>query len=105
MPTNVTLELLATVGILATLAFIAYHVALMVQALKIFLQNKKDKSAITILALTVALICFVIVLQVNQGYLRLYHWLFLGFLSGKINHYYDNEQTIVVDNAKEKEIK
>ena len=84
---NVTLELLSTLGIFATLAYITFHVVLLVQALMIYVKHKEDKDAITILSLAVALFCFIIVLQVNQGYLRLYHWLFLAFLSGKINNY------------------
>jgi|GEM_PF-2490570 len=88
VPSNVTLELLSTLGIFATLIFIAYHVVLLIQALKVYTRVDNKQDAITLLSLVVALTIFVIVLQVNQGYLRLYHWLFLGFLSGKINYYH-----------------
>ena len=44
----------------------------------------KTKQSKTLIAIAFGLIIFTIILQFNQGYLRLYHWMILGVLSGAI---------------------
>ena len=85
VPSNVTLELMATVGILATIAFYGLTVSLFVKAVKL---NRKLHNQISIILVgcSVALIVFTIILQVNQGYLRLYHWMFFGFINGSLEY-------------------
>lgn len=84
VPSNITLELMATLGLPATICFYALTVSLVFKAIKI---NKKQKTYLSSLlyACALALIIFTIILQINQGYLRLYHWMFFGILSGGIN--------------------
>lgn len=83
VPTNVTLELMATLGIFSTIAFYSLTYLLIKKARKL---NKKlqTKQSKTLVAIAFALLIFTIILQFNQGYLRLYHWLILGVLSGGI---------------------
>ena len=83
MPTNITLEVMATLGIFATIAFFALHISLIKKAMKIY---KKSKEKILV-GLCFALLIFIIILQFNQGYLRLYHWMFLGMIDGFILYY------------------
>lgn len=83
VPSNVTLELLATLGIFATIAFYGLTLALCIQAV-LLNRKKRNKESRLLVACAVALLIFSIVLQANQGYLRLYHWLFIGMLSGGI---------------------
>lgn len=81
VPTNVTLDLLATLGIFGTVAFYGLTVSLIYHALKV---PKDSANRELTVALALGLIVFTVVLQVNQGYLRLYHWLFFGVLWGAI---------------------
>ena len=83
VPTNVTLELMATLGIFSTIAFYSLTYVLIRKARKL---NKKlkTKQSKTLIAIAFGLIIFTIILQFNQGYLRLYHWMILGVLSGAI---------------------
>ena len=83
VPSNVTLELLATLGIFATIAFYGLTLALCIQAV-LLNRKKRNKGSRLLVACAVALLIFSVVLQANQGYLRLYHWLFFGMLSGGI---------------------
>lgn len=82
VPSNVTLDLLATVGIFASFFFIWLNLSLIVKCVIKFIKNKKDYESILALACGLGLFVFLIVLQFNQGYLRLYHWLFLGVTEG-----------------------
>lgn len=70
-PTNVTLELLATTGIFATCAF--YFFAL--YPIKTFIFKNKYNDA---KPFTFALITFILILQANQNYMRLYMWMIIG---------------------------
>jgi O-antigen ligase len=85
VPSNVTLELLATVGLPATICFYALTFSLIVKARKI---NKEinDYLSNLLYACALGLLVFTVVLQINQGYLRLYHWMIFGVLSGGINY-------------------
>lgn len=83
VPSNVTLELLATLGIFATIAFYGLTMTLCVRAVRLDKQICSKESRLLV-SCAIALLIFSIVLQANQGYLRLYHWLFFGLLSGGI---------------------
>lgn len=83
VPTNVTLELMATLGIFATISFYALTFKLIKQARQLNKKLKNDQTK-TVVAIAFGLIIFTIILQFNQGYLRLYHWMILGVLSGAI---------------------
>ena len=85
VPSNVTLELMATTGIFGTIAFYLITIG---QVFKVYRLNKNlNNNASHLLAsLAFAIVIFTIILQVNQGYLRLYHWMFLGMIEG--GYYY-----------------
>lgn len=85
VPSNVTLDLMATLGIFATIAFYALSLSLLYNALKVYKQGRKKFKILP--AFCLALIVFTIILQVNQGYLRLYHWMLFGILYGLIAYY------------------
>ena len=81
VPSNVTLELMATTGIFATISFYLILVEMIVKVYRInHLNGKGDVGCIN--SLLFGLIIFTIFLQVNQGYLRLYHWMFFGMIEG-----------------------
>ena len=81
VPSNVTLELMSTLGIFATIAFYGLTISLCVKA---YILNYKLKTKNTILLASCALglLIFTVILQANQGYLRLYHWMFFGVMCG-----------------------
>ena len=83
LPSNVTLELLSTTGIFATIAFNMITFSYLIRTILI---NRKLHSNLshTLVASVFALLMFTIILQVNQGYLRLYHWMFFGTIEGII---------------------
>lgn len=83
VPTNVSLELLATLGIGGFVAFYGMTCSLCVRAVRLY-RREKTKTSFLIMAFAVALILFTIILQVNQGYLRLYHWMCFGILYGAL---------------------
>lgn len=83
VPTNVSLELLATLGIGGFVAFYGMTCSLCVRAVRLY-RREKTKTSFLIMAFAVALILFTIILQVNQGYLRLYHWMCFGVLYGAL---------------------
>ena len=83
MPTNVSLELLATLGIGGFIAFYGMTLSLVVRAVKCW-QRAHTESSFLIMAFAVALVVFTIILQINQGYLRLYHWMCFGVLYGAL---------------------
>lgn len=78
VPSNVTLELLATTGIIASVFFIIFNIKMIVKCLK-----KRNDNIISY-ALGLSLMIFLIILQINQGYLRLYHWMFLAVINGQL---------------------
>mgnify|MGYP002624199591 CR=1 FL=1 len=80
VPSNVTLELLATVGLFSTILFYAINFSCI-----FIIFSKKYKNVLLIKAVCIALFVFVLILQINQGYLRLYHWMFLGVIQGAIS--------------------
>ncbi len=77
VPSNVTLELLATVGIFASVFFYALNIFYIFKAF-----SKKCRKNLLVKGLALSLVTFLIVLQINQGYLRLYHWMLLGVIDG-----------------------
>lgn len=85
VPTNVTLDLMATVGILGFVAFYGLTLSLIVRAFRLH-RRAKTKDTRTLLCLAYALFVFTVILQTNQGYLRLYHWAFFGILWGGIKY-------------------
>lgn len=91
VPSNVTLELMATLGLPAMICFYAFTFKLIRRAKKI---NKKNQSYLSglLYACALGLVVFTIVLQINQGYLRLYHWMIFGVISGGINHVLTKEK-------------
>lgn len=86
VPTNVTFDLLATLGIFGFLTFYGLTVSLIVQCIKLY-RKKFAPEAAVLVALAFALIIFTVILQFNQGYLRLYHWMFFGVLDGAVKSY------------------
>lgn len=85
VPTNVTLDLLATLGIVGTVLFYAIYLKMFVDVYKLYKVNKSSHRIIAPLIL--GLIMFTILLQFNQGYLRLYHWMIFGMVEGAISYY------------------
>lgn len=83
VPTNVSLELLATLGIGGFIAFYGLTASLFVRAVALY-RRERSESAFLIFAFAVALILFTVILQINQGYLRLYHWMAFGVLAGAL---------------------
>lgn len=86
VPSNISLELLATLGIAGFIAFYGLTASLLINSVKAY---KRDKNPQTLLlvACAYALLIFTIILQANQSYLRLYHWMFLGVLWGGVLKY------------------
>lgn len=78
VPSNVTLELLSTCGILVTILFYIFVFKIIYNAYKV---GKKYRNNYLI-ACSFGLLVFMIVLQANQNYLRLYMWMFFGILAG-----------------------
>lgn len=85
VPSNVTLELLATTGIFSTVAFYGISFSLATKTIKLK-KGASTKQTGILIACVFALFIFTVVLQANQGYLRLYHWMFAGFISGGIQY-------------------
>lgn len=81
VPTNVTLDILATLGISGFILFYELTLSLLVGCVKVYKKNPNADTRL-LLACAYALLCFTIVLQANQGYLRLYHWMFFGIIFG-----------------------
>lgn len=77
--TNITLELLATTGIFTTLAFYLFYM----YPCKVFF--KKGKNHFSSKSFVFALIMFIIILQANQNYMRLYLWMLVGICYAFIN--------------------
>lgn len=86
VPSNVTLELMATLGIFATIAFLGLTIQLVYDSFKTARKMNSTEGNL-LFACALGLIIFFIILQVNQGYLRLYHWMFFGILQGAVLNY------------------
>ncbi len=78
VPSNVTLELLSTCGILVTVLFYTFVFKTIYSAYRVGKRNKNNY----LVACSFGMLVFIIVLQANQNYLRLYMWMFLGILAG-----------------------
>ena len=78
-PTNVTLELLATTGIFTTLVFYVFFL----NPIKIYFS--KNNYSLETKAMVFALILFLIIIQANQNYMRLYMWMLLAICYAMIN--------------------
>ena len=87
VPSNVTLELMATLGIFATISFYGLSIHLSYKMLRIYRRDRRMKLYACVV---LSLLVFTIVLQINQGYLRLYHWMLLGVMQGMILYYNKN---------------
>ncbi len=85
VPSNVTLDMMATLGIFATIVFYMLSITLSWNALKVYWRSKRKFKILP--AFVLALLVFTLILQVNQGYLRLYHWMLLGVLYGLTRYY------------------
>lgn len=83
VPSNVSLELLATLGVFGFVFFYGITLSLLFRAKKLA-RGRLDEDAKNLTALCYALVVFTVILQINQGYLRLYHWAFFGILWGGI---------------------
>lgn len=98
VPSNITLELLATLGIVPAVAFYCLTFSLCYRSFKAG-KVLKCKEGKLIAACAVGLIIFTVILQANQGYLRLYHWMFFGILSGGLNRGYVRSEMIKFSHA------
>lgn len=80
-PTNVTLEILANLGFFGFITFIFFIIGTILNSYlkvsKIYNENSKVVKSVIF-----SFFVFIIVLQANQNYLRLYMWMHLGILSG-----------------------
>lgn len=76
-PTNVSLELLVNLGILGFGAFYYFLISVLREGYK-----KVSKTSIYNKAIVFSIIVFMVTLQANQNYMRLYLWMFLGICIG-----------------------
>ena len=86
---NLSTDLLSSLGILGLITFYSLHIWLIIKGIKIYKKTKNQYLP----AMLIGLVFFIILLQANNGYLRLYHWMFLGIIFGTIN-YLNVEQQI-----------
>ncbi len=86
VPSNVTLEIMATLGIFSAIAFYALTLQLIVKSVRIYKIEKNSETKLLV-ACAIGLLIFTIILQANQGYLRLYHWMLFGIIEGGILRY------------------
>lgn len=77
-PHNVSLELLANLGIIGFLAFYYFFGEILYKAYK-YSKKQNDFFGISIVLAT---IIFMVVLQANQNYMRIYLWMLLGISLG-----------------------
>ena len=78
VPSNVTLELMATLGVLAPVFFYGLTIYLTVIGVKAAKRYREPE----LFGAVIGLWAFTVILQVNQGYLRLYHWMIFGLVYG-----------------------
>lgn len=74
-PSNVSLELLANLGIVGFVTFLIFVFGVIIVSIK-----NREKNDYMSLSVLFALIIFAAVLQANQNYLRLYMWMHMGIL-------------------------
>lgn len=86
VPSNISLELLATLGVVGFIAFYGLTISLIVKCFRIYRKNKSGETTLLV-AYAYGLLIFTLILQANQGYLRLYHWMFFGILWGGLLKY------------------
>ncbi|MDB8558553.1 O-antigen ligase family protein [Turicibacter sanguinis] len=88
-PTNVTLELLVNTGVIGFFTFI-YFVG------NILVKGYKNNNILSIYnkAIVVSIVIFIVTLQANQNYMRLYLWMFLGICLGIISEKEEIEEEI-----------
>lgn len=73
--TNVTLEILTNLGVIGFFCFCYFYYYL-------YSVYKKNKCNIEIKMMWISLILFLIILQANQNYMRLYMWIHIGLFIG-----------------------
>lgn len=80
VPSNVTLELMATLGFLAPVFFYGLTLYLTIIGVSAAKRYRKPE----LFGLVIGLWAFTLMLQVNQGFLRLYHWMIFGLIYGAV---------------------
>ncbi|MTI59428.1 MAG: hypothetical protein FH762_05455 [Firmicutes bacterium] len=81
-PTNVTLEIMANLGLLGLITFLLFICKILLSG---FIKTRNlGRYMIKERALIFSFIIFWLTLQANQNYLRLYMWMHLGIMSGII---------------------
>lgn len=88
-PTNVTFELLVNLGVIGFLAFIIPIIYILIKAWR-----DSDKYDYYAKILIVSAVAFIIVLQANQNYMRLYAWMQMGIVAGCCFKDYKNKKSI-----------
>lgn len=83
VPSNVTLDVMATLGIFGLICWVGLNISLIVSAYKCRRANVLNERSL-LMACVLGLIIFTVILQINQGYLRLYHWMFFGIIWGGV---------------------
>ena len=77
---------MATLGIFSAIEFYALTLQLIVKSVRIYKIEKNSETKLLV-ACAIGLLIFTIILQANQGYLRLYHWMLFGIIEGGILRY------------------
>lgn len=85
-PTNVTLEILCCLGIIGLITFSIFILSVLIKGI-LHLKFLDGKNRILAKAIILSFIIFIIVLQFNQNYLRLYMWMHLGIIAGLSKKY------------------
>lgn len=89
--TNVTLEILTNLGIVGFISFLIFFFYL-------FKLYKENKNSIEVKMMWVSLILFLIVLQANQNYMRLYMWIHIGLYLGITKNLQNGENYASINN-------
>lgn len=99
-PTNVTLEVLCYFGISGFITLGLFITNIIIKSYKRVkkLNNERD---ILMKAFIIAFIVFLIVLQANQNYLRLYMWMQMGLILGITNNKSNNSNLGYTSSTKE----
>lgn len=91
--TNVSLEILTNLGIVGFISFFCFFFYL-------FKLYKLNKENIEVKMMWVALLLFLIILQANQNYMRLYMWIHIGLYIGILNNEKNGEKNAnISDNS------